>query len=100
MSDKLCFCSCHEHPGTYFCEPCSVCGHYHSRGLPHGHGRGWTSYNVDGAEVEELRQYLKQFESITGGLGNLTYQVREVIRHYATQAGRMEKQTGSWAPKP
>ncbi len=36
-----CFCPCHEHPGTYFCEPCSVCGHYHSQGGTPGYRQGW-----------------------------------------------------------
>jgi len=41
MSEETCTCPCHSHPGSYFCEPCSVCGHYNSQGewrgsLPYG----------------------------------------------------------------
>lgn len=39
--DAPCFCPCHVHPGTYFAEPCSVCGHYDSRDTVSGwEGRG------------------------------------------------------------
>ena len=27
-----CRCACHFHPGSYKCEPCSVCGHNNSEG--------------------------------------------------------------------
>lgn len=27
-----CRCDCHFHPGSYRCEPCSVCGHHNSEG--------------------------------------------------------------------
>lgn len=29
---KACLCVCHEYPGSYFCDPCSACGHYNSQG--------------------------------------------------------------------
>jgi len=39
---QVCFCDCHVHPGAYHCEPCGVCGHFHSEGqLVGGILDGW-----------------------------------------------------------
>ena len=94
-----CFCSCHEYPGTYFCEPCSTCGHYHSRGTVQGYRKGWLANGTPDSELHELYEYLRQFESITGASGTLLERVRAVIVHYATQAGRMQNRTGGWEPR-
>jgi hypothetical protein len=39
--EAICFCDCHAHPGTYFCEPCSICGHYDSQGMTTNYRSGW-----------------------------------------------------------
>lgn len=49
-----CTCDCHTHPGSYRCEPCGVCGHYHSQGqwvgnVIYGH---WIGHRYELTEQE------------------------------------------------
>ena len=39
---SYCHCACHQYPGTYHAEPCSVCGHHNRRG--HFPGPTWMGW--------------------------------------------------------
>ena len=53
INKKVCFCSCHQYPGVYRCEPCNICGHYNSNGkLKSGYNNGWEEQSLED-EFEE-----------------------------------------------
>lgn len=55
----VCRCDCHFHPGSYRCEPCSICGHNHSEGqVIGGILYGWWvghRYELTEEEVEAFK---------------------------------------------
>jgi hypothetical protein len=83
IHNAICFCACHRYPGVYFCEPCKVCGHYHSHGYMIGSvNEGWTRMacnviDLTTSPADQIRYEIGRIYTI--GIG--THRIEAVCVH-------------------
>ena len=77
--DRVCFCSCHSHPGIYnssHYHPCTVCGHLHSNGHMSGIIQdGWVPDDM--ARMRDLSPL--QLSLLDGLVGSLSQETKRLF---------------------